>query len=146
MACDRWDRLVRAAKEPLHLGKPSLTYQKLVSVITRIEAIINTRPLTTVSGDVRDFSSLNRAHLTLGRPVFNLPDIQKDDSINENATRQCYRNQQRIVNYFWKRWRGQYLNQLSVCQRWPEEQPALKVGDVVLISEDNLSKVANGTS
>ena len=49
-----WERLVRSVKEPLRkvLGKALLSYQELATVLTRIEAVINSRPLTTVSDDI----------------------------------------------------------------------------------------------
>ena len=87
--------------------------------------------------DVRDLTPITPAHLALGRSLFNLPDIQDEDSVNESATRQRYLYQQKLVNHFWKRWRGEYLHQLSIRQKWMDEQPALKVGDILLISEDN---------
>ena len=51
-----------------------------------------------------------------------------------------YLYQQKLINHFWQRWWGEYLQQLSVRQKWVNEQPALKIGDVVLISEGNVSR------
>ena len=51
-----------------------------------------------------------------------------------------YLYQQKLINHFWQRWWGEYLQQLSVRQKWVNEQPALKIGDVVLISEDKVSR------
>ena len=111
-----WERLVRSLKEPLRkvLGKALLSYQELATVLTRIEAVINSRLLTTVSHDVRDLTPITPAHLALGRSLFNLPDIPDKDSVNESATRQRYLYQQKLVNHFWKRWRGECLHQLSI--------------------------------
>ena len=65
-------------KEPLRkvLGKALLSYQELATVLTRIEAVINSRPLTTVSDDVRDLLPITPAHLALGRSLYSLPDVQ----------------------------------------------------------------------
>ena len=62
-----WERLVRSVKEPLRkvLGKALLSYQELATVLTRIEAVINSRPLTTVSDDIRDQTPITPAHLAL---------------------------------------------------------------------------------
>ena len=116
-----------------------MPFQELATVLTRIEAVINSRPLTTVSYDVRNLTPITPAHLALGRPLFSLPDLDKV-SANESTTRQRYLYQQKLVNHFWQRWRGEYLHQLSVRQKWVSEQTALKIGDVVLISEDNVSR------
>ena len=52
-------------KEPLRkvLGKALLSYQELATVLSRIEAVINSSPLTTVSDDVRDLTPITTAHL-----------------------------------------------------------------------------------
>ena len=137
-----WERLVRSVKEPLSkvLGKALLSYQELATVLTRIEADINSRPLTTVSDDIRDLTPITPAHLALGRSLFSLPDVEDEVSANKSTTRQRYLYQQKLINHFWQRWRGEYLQQLSVRQKWMNEQPALKIGDVVLISEDKVSR------
>ena len=132
-----WERLVRSVKEPLSkvLGKALLSYQELATVLTRIEAVINSRPLTTVSDDIRDLTPITPAHLALGRSLFSLPDVEDEVSANKSTTRQRYLYQQKLINHFWQRWWGEYLQQLSVRQKWMNEQPALKIGDVVLISK-----------
>ncbi|XP_068713712.1 uncharacterized protein [Montipora capricornis] len=143
-----WERLVRSVKEPLPkvLGKALLSYQELATVLTRIEAVINSRPLTTVSDEIRDLTPITPAHLALnrdlpiGRSLFSLPDLEDEVSANKSTTRQRYLYQQKLNNHFWQRWRGEYLQQLSVRQKWVNEQLALKVGDAVLISEDKLSR------
>ena len=136
-----WERLIRNVKEPLRkvVGRALLSYAELTKVLTRIEAVINTRPLTTVSADVRDPTPITPAHLALGRSLFDLPELE-EIPVNEDKTRQRYLYQQRLVNHFWKRWRGEYLHQLSIRPKWNEERPALSVGDVVLICEDNVSR------
>ena len=78
-------------KEPLRkvLGKAWLSYAELTTVLTRIEAVINTTPLTAVSDDFRDPTPITPAHLTLGRSLFDLPDFE-EVPVNEDTTRQRY--------------------------------------------------------
>ena len=72
-----WERLIRNVKEPLRkvLGKSLLSYVGLATVLTRIEVVINTRPLTTVGDDVRDPTAIMPTHLALARLLFDLPDL-----------------------------------------------------------------------
>jgi len=135
-----WERLIWNVKEPLLkvLGKALLSYAELTTVLTRIEAVINTRPLTTASDDVRDPTPIMPAHLALGRSLFDLSDL-KEVPVNEDTTRQRYlTNRGSLITS------GndgeECLHQLSIQPKWNEEQPALSVGDVVLISEDNVSR------
>ena len=75
-------------KEPLRkaLGIRLLSYPKSATVLTRIEAVINSRLLTTVS-DLRDLTPITPTHLALGRSSFSLPDIADETSANEGTTR-----------------------------------------------------------
>jgi len=78
-------------KEPLCkvLGYVLLSYAELTTVLTRIEAVINIRPITTVSDDVRDPTPLTPAHLALGRSMFHLPDLE-EIPVNKDTTKQRY--------------------------------------------------------
>ena len=40
--------------------------------------------------------------------------------------------------HFWKRWSAEYLQQLQSLQKWPTPTPNLKVGNVVIIRDDNV--------
>ena len=134
-----WERLLRSVKEPLRkvLGKALLSYQELATVLSRIEAVINSSPLTTVSDDVRDLTPITPGHLALEGALYCLLD---EVSTHEGTTRQRYLYQQKHLTHFWQRWRGQYLHQLSVRYKWVCEQLAIKIEDVLLISEDNVSR------
>ena len=98
---------------------------------------INSSPLTTVSDDVRDLTPITPAHLALEGALYSSPD---EVLTHEGTTRQRYLYQQKLLTHFWQRWRGHYLHQLSVRYKWVCEQPAMKIRDVLLISEDNVSR------
>ena len=125
-------------KEPLRkvLGKALLTYTELYTVLTEVKAIINARPLTFVGDDIRDQEEpITPAHLATGRSLRSLPtptDIPDDDA----GLLKCYLYRQRLVSHFWRRWQNEYLQQLSIHPKWNQEQPPVKIGDIVLISED----------
>ena len=135
-----WERIVRSVKQPLRkiLGKAFLSYTELNTVLTDIEAVINSRPLTLVGDDVRDPEPITPAHLAIGRSLRSLPDTSSVTQSSNLVHRYLYR--QRLVNQFWKRWSKSYLQELNVCQKWNTAQPDVKVGDVVLISEDNVRR------
>ena len=75
--------------------------------------------------------------MALEGALYSLPD---EVSTHEGTTRQRYLYQQKHLTHFWQRWRGQYLHQLSVRYKWVCEQLAIKIEDVLLISEDNVSR------
>ena len=79
------------------------------------------------------------AHLAIGRSLKSLP-VPTDVSIDDRHLLQRYLYRQRLVNHFWGRWHHEYLHNLSVRPKWNVEQPPLRVGYVVLISEDKTSR------
>ena len=44
------------------------------------------------------------------------------------------------LNHYWKRWQREYLHLLSVRSKWQEENPSIREGDIVLVSDDNVSR------
>ena len=47
---------------------------------------------------------------------------------------------QRLLNHYWRRWKQEYLYQLTVRNKWQKETAPIQVGDIVLVSEDNVSR------
>ncbi|KAJ8914129.1 hypothetical protein NQ315_016206 [Exocentrus adspersus] len=45
---------------------------------------------------------------------------------------------QKLVQHFWRRWAAEYLTSLQPRGKWKKSNPGLRVGDLVLIQEDNL--------
>ena len=46
---------------------------------------------------------------------------------------------QRLLNQYWKRWKQEYLHLFTMRNKWHKEELPLQVGDIVLVSEDNVS-------
>ncbi|XP_031560001.1 uncharacterized protein LOC116296171, partial [Actinia tenebrosa] len=139
-----WERMCRAVKEPLCkvLGKALLSFSELNTLLIKVEAVINSRPLTAVSDDHRDLSPITPAHLTIGRALESLPSPTKDDlesSTKGTVTRYLYL--QRLLNHYWKRWEKEYLHNLTTRVKWKTTEPPVQVGDIVLVSEDNVSRL-----
>ena len=127
-------------KEPLRkvLGKAMLTFTEMQTVLTDIEAMINSRPLSYIGDDIDDGAVITPAHLAIGRPLGCIPDVRKQDT--GVSLSQRYRYQQRVLNHFWQRWLREYLPTLNMRQKWLKEHDPLKVGDVVLMTDDNLPR------
>ncbi|XP_055928078.1 uncharacterized protein LOC129959281 [Argiope bruennichi] len=65
-----WEAGVRSFKFHLKriVGGQKLTYEGFLTVINQIESILNFRPLTSLSSDVDDFSTLTPGHFLIERP------------------------------------------------------------------------------
>ena len=77
---------MRSVKEPLRkvLGKALLSYQELETVLIRIKAVLNSRPLTTVSVNIRDLTPITPANLALGTSQCSLTDLVDEVSANKS--------------------------------------------------------------
>ena len=95
-----------------------------------VEAVLNSRPLTTASSDPSDLSPLTPNHLLLlrGGP---LPDTvsEKHDSYAGRRWRQV----QYLADIFWKRFLSEYLPLLQARSKWNKARRNLSVGDLVLV-------------
>jgi len=134
-----WERMIRSIRRVLTaVSKGSrLTDDILMTLFAEVESIINGRPLTKVSDDVTDMTPLTPNHLLLLRsgpaPV---PGIFSD----ADQYRKRWRYVQHLANQFWSRWIKEYLPGLQKRVKWQEEKENLKVGDLVLLVEENMPR------
>ncbi|XP_074645856.1 uncharacterized protein LOC141902115 [Tubulanus polymorphus] len=135
-----YERLVRSVKTALKvvLGKAKLTFTELSTILTDVESQINSRPLTVVSNDKNDPEPLSPGDCMIGRKPQFLPDVDSDTSKANFGKRWCY--QQRLAKQYWKRWTREYLVELLPLKKWFEKKENVRIGDVVLVSEDGVKR------
>ncbi|PFX22147.1 hypothetical protein AWC38_SpisGene13323 [Stylophora pistillata] len=96
---------------------------------------MNSRPLTYEGADPRDEPVLTPNHFLVGQLGGQLaPQVADDIAFNP---RHRWRLIQNLVRLFWKRWREEYLSTLNTRKKWREAKENLKVGDVVLVVDQN---------
>lgn len=117
-------------------GNSRFTYEELLTLVTQIEGILNSRPLTPLSADSNDLEVLTPAHFLVGRPITAIiePSLTNVEMNRLNAWQRITKSVQTI----WKRWSLSYLNNLQQRGKWVESKENLKIGDMVLIREENL--------
>ena len=134
-----WERQIRTVRKILGalLREQTLSDESLRTLMCEVEAVINSRPLTTVSSDPTDLEPLTPNHLLLlrGGPA---PSgvFDKDD----NYPRRRWRQVQYLADLFWTRWLREYLPLLQPRERWTREKRNLRSGDVVLIMDLSLPR------
>ena len=135
-----WEAMIATVKRALRavLGRLLVTDEVLQTVITEVEAVVNSRPLTYVSSEADSLEALTPSHLLLGRPVVRLPPGLADDA--DLSSRRIWRQTQAIANQFWKRWLSEYVPSLTCRRKWTRETRNLVPGDLILLAEDDVPR------
>lgn len=131
-----WEAAVKSMKSLLFkvLGNSHLTFEELSTILTRVEACLNSRPITTLSSDPSDLSPLTPAHFIIGDSLLAVPERSEPTTATNYID--CWRRVTQLSYDLWKRWSKEYLNQLQERAKWNSERgPKLKVGTLVLIRE-----------
>jgi len=131
-----WESAVKSMKYHLRrsIGQSVLLFEELSTLLTRIEAILNSRPL--VQADSDDIPYLTPGHFLIGRPLTALPET--DISNEKISTLTRWRLVQQITQHFWTRWSSDYLLSLQPRAKWLKKKPNVCKDDLVLLRDDNL--------
>ena len=135
-----WERLVRSVKEVMTglMRNYVLTDPQLLTLLTEVESIINSRPLTHVSDDLSDLEALTPNHILLGkhRNWAYMSDVKDNDV----TSRKKFKQVQAIGKIFWDRWKKEYLPILTQRPKWRTSKPSFKVGELVILQDDNYKR------
>lgn len=134
-----WEAGVKSAKFHMKriIGNKVLNYEELLTVVSQIEAVMNSRPITPLSNDPNDFLALTPSHFLIGDLLTNIPedDVTK---VPENRLN-MYRQLTQMVQHFWHRWSKEYISNLQNRTKWMFQTPTkVAVGTLILLKEDNL--------
>jgi len=132
-----WERMVQTVKKVL-LSFSDISYrlddELLMTFLCEVENILNGRPITKASEDVKDPAPLSPNHLLLLKecPAISPGVFQAAD---------LYKKRWRVVQYmadqFWQRWLHEYLPELQRRNKWLRASRNLKVGDLILLCDEN---------
>ncbi|XP_042910984.1 uncharacterized protein [Parasteatoda tepidariorum] len=130
-----WERMVQMVKNLLRrvLGKASINFEELSTVLCDAEAVINSRPLNYLSEDPEDLTPLTPAMFLQDVQTVGVPDLDNLDSVN--LAKRC-RYQQKLREDLRKRFREEYLSMLIHRQENKKPIKRIQIGDVVLIECD----------
>jgi hypothetical protein len=117
------------------VGRTQLYYEEMATVLTKIEAIMNSRPLFAESDDPQDVTAITPGHFLIGRPIIAMAEPNYVD-VNTNRLKR-WQLLQKLTQHFWHRWSEQYLSTLQ--HRPKNNKPSrIEIGMLVLIKDDNL--------
>ncbi|GFV63868.1 pao retrotransposon peptidase superfamily [Trichonephila clavipes] len=130
-----WESGIRSVKFHLKrvLGETILTFEELIILLTQIEGLLNSRPLSYVNdSDIECISTLTPSHFLTGVVLLSVPEELPSTSNHRNR----WELLQNIKRGFWKQWSANYLSSLQPRKKWQDVQPNLKEVDIVLIKEE----------
>ena len=134
-----WERLVRELKKHLMLilTKDKHDIDVFTTALVEVERVLNSRPLTYASSDIKDMTPLSPAS-------FLYPNVVTTSSINifppkppgAEILRYSWKKTRSLVDLFWERWTTEYLHTLQRRTKWKGERKNLVVGQLVLICDE----------
>ncbi|XP_018359963.1 PREDICTED: uncharacterized protein LOC108759145 [Trachymyrmex cornetzi] len=135
-----WEAAIKSAKYHMKriIGNASLNYDEMSTVITEIEAILNSRPISPMSNDLNDVQALSPGHFLIGQPLnsYSHPNLE-DIQINRLSRWQLV---ERLRQHFWQRWQIEYLNSLQGRSKWMNDKgQSLETGQLVIIQQSGLA-------
>lgn len=134
-----WERLIGVLKSLLRkvLGRASLFYEDLLTLLCDCEAIINTRPLTYISSDPSDLVALTPVMFLRDQVDSGLPDC---DAVDQESLCRKIKYKQKLRQDLRQRFRLEYLGQLKLMCNTKQNQH-VSLGEVVLIGNDNQKRL-----
>ncbi|XP_070075146.1 uncharacterized protein [Drosophila takahashii] len=112
------------------------TFEELSTLLAKIEACLNSRPLSPMSEDPTDLLALTPGHFLIGGPLLSTaePAIKGEAQSIINRWQHLKAQHQQ----FSSRWKEEYLKELHKRNKWLSPSRNLQVDDMVVIKDDNL--------
>lgn len=111
----------------------SLTYEQMATTLYKISACLNSRPLGEIT---EDLEVITPGHFLTGAPMLATPQRNiLDDKMNWNDK---WKICKKLTQEFWTHWRNDYLLNLQKRQKCQNPQENVKIGDIVLLKDDNM--------
>lgn len=132
-----WEAAVKSAKHHLRrvISSHSLTFEEFYTLLTQVEACMNSRPLMSLHDTVDDLHPLTPAHFLINSPSFIIPEPSSLEV--EISPTERWKIVQQMLAHWWKQWSREYLQSLQVRYKWYSKQPSLQLNDLVLITAEN---------
>lgn len=128
-----WEAGVRSVKYHLKrcIGSHTLTFEEMNTLLCRIEACLNSRPVAATSDSLDDYRALIPGHFLIGANLVAIP----EPSVLELSENRLSRWQlvQRLSEGFWKSWVSDYLHTLQQRPKWRVIHRLARIGQIVLV-------------
>lgn len=121
------------------VGKASLNFEEFNTLLIQVEAVLNSRPLTPMSNYPSDLTCLTPAHFLVGDVLTTITEPSFTNTIENRPNR--WQIIRQLNQHFWNRWSKEYPYNLQPRCEWKKSSSSLKIGDLVLLTEENLPTI-----
>lgn len=133
-----WEAGVKSMKK--HLTRVTqnafFTYEELSTVLCKIEAVLNSRPLMPLSSDPNDLEPLTPGHFLIGKPLRALP--ERDLAEMAMTKLQRWDRVTKVQQDFWNRWKRDCLHLMQARQKNYRKVIKIRPGQLVLVKNESL--------
>ncbi|XP_043276021.1 uncharacterized protein [Venturia canescens] len=128
-----WEAGVKSVKHDLHrvVGETRLTFEEMTTLLTQIEACLNSRPLCAMSDDPEDMAALIPGHFLIGTALTAIPEPTLLDTKIHHLSR--WQHLIKMRNHFWQRWKHDYLSGLNQRNKWTTKNESLQIVQLCVI-------------
>jgi len=134
-----WEAAVNSMKKLIrkNITPHALQYDEFYTLITQVEATLNSRPLTPIlTDDVTEGKVLTAGHFLIGRPIRALPTHKPSEAKITSLRR--WNLVQRLSADIWQQWLSSYLASCAQRSKWIHQGRKLVKGDLVFIKDETL--------
>lgn len=111
------------------------TYEEFYMLLTQVEAVLNSRPLTPLLDSPVDLEPLTIGHFIIGEAIVAIPEKNAHELGKCNVSR--YHCLQQILRHFWSLWSKKYLNLLQQRTKWRfQKEFSIIEGALVMLKEE----------
>lgn len=139
-----WERLIQSIKKCIDFVMQSEKPHAHVlhNAIIEAEFWMNRRPLTHIPVDHEDAEPLTPYLALFGQKQEEVSAVLGTFAVNEPNSRSASKRAQHLVDKFMSRWVKEYLPNIMRRSKWFDETVAVKLGDIVIITDPSQPKIA----
>nr|XP_041632345.1 uncharacterized protein LOC121502707 [Drosophila kikkawai] len=112
------------------------TFEELSTLLAKIEACLNSRPLAPMCEDPTDLLALTPGHCLVGGPL--LATVEPEIKGASTSIINRWQHLKALHQQFRLRWKEEYLKELHKRTKWQVPTRNLEEGEMVIIKDDNL--------
>lgn len=110
------------------------TFEQFTTLLTRIEAVLNSRPLSPMTENPQELTALTPGHFLRGAPLVALPEKSSDGLKLIDR----WDKLKMIQHNFARRWKDEYIKEMHRRYKWKSPKENIKLGQLVVIKDDSL--------